>query len=189
MVRGDRHDHEAPAGSADTFLCLGPGWSSAANTPFRRHKTWVHEGGVATPLLVHWPNGITARGQLRTAVGHVIDLAPTILELAGADSGATPEDASAGPSPPGRSLTPTFAEDLPIERDFLWWLHDGHRALRQGDWKIVSSKESPWELYQMSVDRAETDDLSAKHPERVEAMSKVWRQTTDQFRQLAAGPP
>ena len=73
MVRDDGHDQTAPAGSAGTHLCLGPGWSTVANTPFRRHKTWVHEGGISTPLIVHWPRGIAARGELRRDPGHVID--------------------------------------------------------------------------------------------------------------------
>ena len=82
MIRGDGNDPAAAAGSADTFLCLGPGWSNAANTPFRRHKTWVHEGGIATPLIAHWPARIAAHGELRQAVGHVIDVVPTIMKLA-----------------------------------------------------------------------------------------------------------
>ena len=73
MVRGDGHDPMAAPGSAATHLCLGAGWSTVANTPFRRHKVWVHEGGIATPLIVHWPKGIKARGQLRREPGHVID--------------------------------------------------------------------------------------------------------------------
>ena len=82
LVRGDGHEASAPDGSADKFLCLGPGWSSAANTPVRRHKTWVHEGGIATPLIAHWPQGIAARGELRHNPGHVIDVVPTILGVA-----------------------------------------------------------------------------------------------------------
>ncbi|HZW31583.1 MAG TPA: sulfatase-like hydrolase/transferase, partial [Isosphaeraceae bacterium] len=84
MVRDDGHDPAAPAGSAASHLCLGPGWSTVANTPFRRHKTWVHEGGIATPLIVHWPRGLTARGELRHNPGHVIDLVPTLRDVAGA---------------------------------------------------------------------------------------------------------
>ena len=83
MVRGDGHDPHAECGTGATFLSIGPGWSSLANTPFRRHKTWVHEGGISTPLIVHWPKGITARGEMRHAPGHIIDLVPTILEAAG----------------------------------------------------------------------------------------------------------
>ncbi len=77
MVRGDGHDPNAECGTGATFLSIGPGWSSLCNTPFRRHKTWVHEGGISTPLIVCWPRGIAARGELRHTPGHVIDFVPT----------------------------------------------------------------------------------------------------------------
>ncbi len=83
MVRGDGHDPNVPVGAADSFVCLGPGWSKAANTPFRRHKTWVHEGGISTSMIAHWPRGIKQTGAWRSRPGHVIDVVPTILELAG----------------------------------------------------------------------------------------------------------
>ena len=82
-IVGDLHDKNVPLGSAKSFVCLGPGWSTAANTPFKLHKHWTHEGGIASPLVVRWPDGIKARGELRTDVSHFIDIAPTILELAG----------------------------------------------------------------------------------------------------------
>ena len=85
MVRDDGHDPKAAPGSAATYLCLGPGWSTVSNTPFRRHKTWTHEGGIATPMIAHWPNGIAARGEYRRDPQHVIDVSETILELAGAN--------------------------------------------------------------------------------------------------------
>ena len=113
MIRGDGNDPAAAPGSADTFLCLGPGWSNAANTPFRRHKTWVHEGGIATPLIAHWPVRITAHGELRQAVGHVIDVVPTIMKLAGGTWPPQSSDDNA-PVPPGKDLSATFAADVPI---------------------------------------------------------------------------
>src|SRR5262245_39491234 len=94
MVRGDGHDPDAHCGTGATFLCLGPGWSSMCNAPFRRHKTWVHEGGISTPMIAHWPKGIAARGELRHAPGHVIDVVPTVLELAG---GKPPEKVNGQP--------------------------------------------------------------------------------------------
>ncbi|MEM6689436.1 MAG: sulfatase-like hydrolase/transferase [Planctomycetota bacterium] len=84
MVRGDGHQTNAARGSRDTYLCLGPGFSNACNTPFRRHKTWVHEGGCATPMIVRWPAVIDDPGSLRHDVGHVIDFWTTFLELSGA---------------------------------------------------------------------------------------------------------
>jgi arylsulfatase A-like enzyme len=197
MVRGDRHDPAAAPGSAESYLCLGPGWSSAANTPFRRHKTWVHEGGISTPLIAHWPSGIAARGETRHAPGHVIDIVPTILELAGgmptgngtmAEAGQeVSATAGSGPAPPGRALTPAFAADVPIERDYLWWLHEGNRALRVDDWKLVAAgADGPWELYDLSVDRAEANDLAAEQPERVGRMAATWNTAAEQFRRDAS---
>ena len=170
MVRGDGHDPQAECGTGATFLSIGPGWSSLANTPFRRHKTWVHEGGISTPLIVHWPKGISARGEMRDTPGHVIDVVPTILELAG---GKPPAEWNGKPvpRPPGMSLVPLFAKDGTVSRDALWWMHEGNRALRVGDWKIVASgKDSPWELYDLSTDRSETQNLAAQKPEKVQEM-------------------
>ena len=186
MVRGDGHEASAPAGSADTFLCLGPGWSSAANTSFRRHKTWVHEGGIATPLILHWPAGIADKGAVRTnPVGHVIDIAPTILNLAGG-SWANESDGSARPPAPGRDLVRTFSEDVPIEREMLWWLHQGNRAIRVGDSKLVAVRDKPWELYNLKRDRTELHDLAADQPQRVKELAERWQATTQSFQEPAA---
>jgi arylsulfatase len=183
MVRGDGHDPHAEPGSAATFLSIGPGWSSLCNTPFRRHKTWVHEGGITTPLIVHWPKGIAARGELRHTPGHVIDFVPTILEVAG---GKPPDQWDGKPVPPrpGKSLVPVFARDGTVTHDSLWWLHEGNRALRAGDWKIVAAgKDSPWELYDLHVDRSETKDLAKEKPEKVRELAAIW---TKQFEDYAA---
>ncbi len=177
MVRGDGHDPAAPAGSAGSYLCLGPGWSTAANTPFRRHKTWVHEGGIATPLIAHWPKGIATRGELRHTPGHAVDIVPTILELAG---GAMPttHDGKPVPASPARSLAPTFAADAGATyRDpsrEIWWLHEGNRALRFGDWKLVAAKGDPWSLFNLATDRAEQHDLAAEHPDKVADLEARW---------------
>ncbi len=176
-VRDGGHDSSAAPGSARSYLCLGPGFSSACNTPFRRHKTWVHEGGISTPLIVHWPAGIRARGQLRKTPAHVIDVVPTLLEVAGAEAGR----AANAPELPGRSLAPAFSEDVEIERPFLWWLHDGHRALRKGDWKLVATANGPWELYDLRTDRSEAHDLSKEYPDRVTELSGLWSGQTEAF--------
>lgn len=186
MVRDDGHDPAAPPGSAATHLCLGPGWSSVANTPLRRHKTWVHEGGISTPLVVHWPAGIAARGELRHTPGHVIDFVPTILELTGSKP---PEeyDGKPVPSRPGKSLVPAFAEDRQIARDSLWWLHEGNRAIRVGDWKLVAAGgKGPWELYDLSVDRGETNNLINEIPDLARQLEQRWQQQFNEFRELAS---
>lgn len=186
MVRGDGHDRNAAPGSAATFLCLGPGGSTVSNTPFRRHKIWVHEGGIATPLVVHWPRGINTPGALRHDQGHVIDFMPTLMELAGADP-AKRDRATGAPPLPGRSLVPAFARDGAVPRDYLFFHHQGNRALREGDWKIVSAGDNngPWELYNLAEDRAEYRNLAAEQPERLHKIAARWQALQDEFTRQA----
>ena len=185
LVRGDGHDEAAPPGSWRSYLCIEAGWSNLANTPLRRHKIWVHEGGISTPLVVHWPAGIAARGDWRHGPGHVVDLAPTILELAGGRWPQTWEGKPVPPSP-GRSLVPAFAQDGNPTHDFLYWYHSGNRAIRVGDWKLVAAgDDGPWELYDLRTDRCESNDLAAKHPEKLRELADRWEQCTDQFRHTA----
>ena len=175
MVRGKGHDRSLPAGSSGTYLCLGPGWSSCANTPFRRHKTWVHEGGIATSWIAHWPKGIPSRRALREQPVHVIDVVPTVLELAGIEPAA---EHAGGPVPPlqGRSFADCLRNPVaPPPHETLWWCHDGHRAVRQGDWKLVAAKRKPWELYDLSQDRTEQQDLAAAQPARVKQLEQAWQ--------------
>lgn len=184
MIRGDGHDDSAPPGSADSYLCLGPGWSKAANTPFRRHKTWVHEGGASTPLIAHWPNVIQDRGGLRRRIGHVVDIAPTILELAG---GTWPTDVGGRevPAPPGVSLSHAMSQDETYENRTLWWLHEGNRAIRKGDYKLVAAKGEPWQLYDCRNDRAESNDLINTLPEKAKELQDEWSAITTSFEELA----
>lgn len=193
MVRGDGHDPSAPLGSAATYLCLGPGFSSAANTPFRRHKTWVHEGGISTPFIAHWPNGIEAQGELRHTLAHVVDITPTVLDLAGVET-----DLRGGPSMSGKSLKDVLESDGPAVHDELWFYHEGNRALRMGNWKLIHSNtsrpfpwrkarqnelqvEPDWRLYNLKNDRAEQRDLSTEMPGRVNAMAARWNELREQF--------
>lgn len=185
MVRDDGHDPAAPPGSAATYLCLGPGWSTTCNTPFRRHKTWVHEGGISTPLIAHWPSGIASRGELRRNPGHVIDIVPTILEMAGGKPLASWEGKPV-PAAPGKSLVPAFSQDNSVKRDELWWSHEGNRAIRTGEWKLVfARRDQKWELYNLGNDRIEQNDLSAQHPEKVEQLKQAWMARQAEFRELA----
>ncbi|WP_165227887.1 arylsulfatase [Aquisphaera insulae] len=190
IIRGEGHDPAASPGSARSFLGVGPGWSTAANTPFRLHKSWNHEGGIATPLIVHWPAGIAARGELRHTPGHLVDFLPTLLALAG--TGA-PDSWAGEPRPalPGRSLIPAFARDAPIERDFLFFKHSGNRGLRVGDWKIVSAgPDAPWELYDLAHDRGETTNLASREPSRVGELAAIWARADKEYaRQGATGKP
>jgi len=190
MVRHGGHDPQAAAGSAATYLCLGPGFSSGCNTPFRRHKTWVHEGGISTPLVVHWPAGIRAANELRHTPAHVVDVLPTILELAGVE---LPRAWKGQPLPPapGKSLVPALAADVTVARECLWWLHEGNRAVRVGDWKLVAAKNEAWELYDLRVDRAEQNNLAQSMPDKVRELAAIWQRQTDAFTDLArpSSPP
>ena len=184
IIRGDGNDRNAAPGSAKTFLGLGPGWASVANTPFRLYKSWTHEGGISTPLIAHWPNGIAAHGELRQNPGHLIDLAPTIIELAG---GHWPETCNNQPVPPcpGKSLVPIFTKDGSVKHDFFWWLHDDNRAIRIGDWKLVADHQKPWELYDLSGDRSETHNLAVGNPSKVKELEQAWTRHFDETRTLA----
>ncbi|MCA9142707.1 MAG: arylsulfatase [Planctomycetales bacterium] len=186
MVRDDGHDPTATPGSAATYLCLGPGWSNCSNTPFRRHKTWVHEGGIATPLIAHWPNGIKSRGELRRNVGHVIDIVPTILEVSGAKRFSTWNDKPV-PTPPGHSLVPAFDTDGSVKRDYLWWSHEGNRAIRVDDWKLVAAGEDgPWELFDLGTDRTETKDVAKQYADKAQELARLWSQHESEFIALAS---
>lgn len=159
-------------GPADTYIGYGENWANVSNTPFREYKHWVHEGGISTPLVVHWPQGIKTPGQWRSQPGHLIDIAATLLDVAQTryPTDATPLE--------GRSLIPAF-NDSPIEREGLYWEHEGNRAIRVGDWKLVAKHAKPWELYDLSVDRIEANNLAEKYPERVEQLRKQYRAYAD----------
>ena len=155
------------AGPADTFVAYGEAWSTVSNTPFRKHKHWVHEGGISTPLVAHWPRGIKDPGRLEHTPGHLIDIMATAIDVAGASypTAKTPLE--------GRSLVPLFG-GAGLEREALYWEHEGNRAIRMGDWKLVAEHGKPWELYDLSTDRSEQHDLSGHHPDRVQQMAALW---------------
>lgn len=183
IIRGDGHDKDAPPGSAKSYLCLGPGWSTAANTPFRLHKHWNHEGGISSPCIAHWPEGIAARGELRHDPSHFIDFVPTALELAG----GTPPEVYRGarvPPKPGLSLVPAFAKNGARGERTLWWCHSGNQAIRKGDWKLSMRRDNrrTWELYDLRNDRCEMNDLAAIHPGKVDALAREWDSIARRFR-------
>ncbi len=184
MVRDGGHDPQAEPGSAATYLCLGPGFSSAANTPHRRHKTWVHEGGISTPLIASWPAGIAAHGELRHTPGHIVDIVPTVLELAGLQK---PADWKGQPIPPapGKSLVAALKTDVTIDRPSLWWLHEENKAIRVGDMKLVAAKGDAWELYDLKTDRAEQNNLATKMPEKVKELADLWQKQADEIAAVA----
>jgi arylsulfatase A-like enzyme len=186
LVRGDGNDPAAPPGSAKSFLCIEPPWANLANTPLRKSKIFTHEGGIATPLIVHWPAGFAARGELRHTPGHLVDIVPTLLELT-AVTAPTSANGEARPPLSGRSLMPALTQDVRIERDGLWWHHQGNRAFRVGDWKIVASgPDAPWELYDLATDRGESHDLAAAQPGRVQELAAQWAERDREYQKQGA---
>jgi len=157
----------------------------ASNTPLRLHKSWVHEGGIASPLIVHWPAGLRARGELRHNPGHFVDLLPTILELAGCRPSPRWKDLAVPPMA-GRSLAPVLTKDHSAPPEFLYFHHMGNRAIRVGDWKLVAAgKGGPWELYNLRTDRCEQKNLAARHGEKVRELSETWQRHETAFRRQA----
>ena len=165
----------------------GRAWANASNTPFRMYKHFVHEGGMATPLIVHWPAGIAPprRGTWVKSFGYLPDFMPTCLELSG---GEYPSYFAGSPVSPhsGKSLVPLLTKrDSPIHQGSVFWEHEGNRALREGDWKLVWSSAGPWELYNMASDRTEMNNLAAQRPRLVADMQRRWegwaRRTGVQF--------
>jgi arylsulfatase A-like enzyme len=160
-------------GPGDTFLSYGEAWANVSSTPFRLYKHYTHEGGVATPLIAHWPAGIRRAGELEKQPGHLIDIMATLVDVAKAQYPATRGERPVLPME-GRSLVPAFA-GRPIEREAIFWEHEGNRALRVGDWKLVAKgPDAPWELYDMAHDRSELRDLASQEPQRVREMAALW---------------
>jgi arylsulfatase len=159
-------------GPADTYIAYGKPWANASNTPFRLYKHWVHEGGISTPLIAHWPAHIKARGELRRQPGHLVDIMATCVDVAGAQYPTEYKGHKITPME-GRSLVPAF-NNRPIEREALYWEHEGNRAVRKGKWKLVSRHPGEWELYDLEADRTELNNLAGKYPQKVEQLKAMY---------------
>jgi arylsulfatase len=161
-------------GSANSTVFCGESWAWMQNTPFRKFKHYNHEGGIASPLIVHWPSGLKAHGEWRTQAGHLIDIMPTCADLAGA---RFPSEFNGKPTlpPEGESLRPFLASSTASRTRPLFWEHEGNAAVRDGDWKITRlGYNAAWELYNMAADRTEQHNLAADQPEKEKAMAAQW---------------
>jgi len=156
----------AQMGSAGTFHSLGSGWANACNTPWRLYKHYNHEGGIASPGIVHWPAGLPDKaGTLHHSPAHLIDLLPTAIAVSDAQYTGTL-------TLPGLDLIEQLTNE-PSERQ-LFFEHQGNRAVRDGKWKLVALDDQPWELYDMERDRTEMKDLAKQFPKKVQRMSSAW---------------
>jgi arylsulfatase len=163
------NDPSIMPGPATTYASYGIPWGNVSNTPFRLYKHYAHEGGIATPFIVHWPSGLKHTG-ITHAIGHEIDVMPTCLEIAGVPYPARSKAGTAPPPLEGKSMVPVFSGHDFAKRS-LFWEHEGNHAVREGKWKLVSRFPNSWELYDMERDRTEMHDLADQFPDRVKKMA------------------
>jgi arylsulfatase len=169
-------------GPANTWVTYGMEWANVSNTPFKMYKHWTHEGGIASPLVIYWPKGITQKGVIRNQDAHLIDIMATCVDIAGIPFPTNYNGQVIQPME-GKSLVGAI-NNRPIQRDFIFWEHEGNRAIKAGPWKLVSKTEkskvftekdqNAWELYHLELDPSETKDLASQYPEKVQALALMW---------------
>jgi len=163
-----RNPEGVKPGDRNSMIAYGLPWAQVSNTPFRLYKRWVHEGGIATPFIAHWPEGISNPGTMSKEVGHVMDVMSTCIDLANADYPSSYNGNTITPME-GKSLVPVLKEGQRKGHDSLGWEHEGNRAFRKGNLKISwrdRYHKADWELYDLRADRTEMHDLSRKYPEK-----------------------
>ena len=159
-------------GPSESYIAYGRNWANVSNTPFRNYKSQNHEGGIATPLIAHWPKGITAKNEIREQPSHLIDIMATCLEVAGATYPENFKDKEIIPLE-GQSLVESFKTNVSKDR-VIMWEHYGNAAIRNGKWKLVKLNGKDWELYDMETDRSELNNLAPSHPEKVKELAELW---------------
>ena len=168
------NDPDRMPGPENTYQSYGTAWANLSNTPFRLYKHWIHEGGISTPLIVHWPNGIARQGRASATRRATC---PTSWRRSSTSPArpipSTWEGTRIEPLE-GQSLVPAFDRDG-LDRPPMFWEHEGNAAVRIGKWKLVRNYPRAWELYDMEADRTELNDLAAKHPDRVADMARAVR--------------
>ena len=181
---------DAWPGQPEGYTAYGLNWANVSNTPFREYKHWVHEGGISSPFIVHWPAKIDPKafgGEFRSEPTHLIDIMATAVDVSG---GSYPKTFDGNQIQPmeGKSLVAAFNQK-DLEREAIFWEHEGNRAVRMGKWKLVSKanktksflwdkvdelEHSNWELFDMEKDRTEMNDIAANHQELVINMADMW---------------
>ncbi len=172
---GGRDPVKRNPGPGDDYVAVGPAWGWAQNAPFRRYKSWLNEGGITTPMIAWWPNVIPS-GTINRNVAHIIDFMPTLVELGG---GEYPKQFNGTELIPveGKSMVNLLKGNSREAHAQLCWQWAGNRAIREGDFKLVWDKLNPekkWQLYDLSIDRCEINDLADQNRQRVEHMSNSW---------------
>ena len=159
-------------GSEDTYMSYSTEWANASNTPFRYWKTYIHEGGISTPLIAHWPAGIKSPNRNTDQVGHIIDIMATCVDISGTQYPATFKGEQIKPAE-GQSLSPVF-NNKDFKHNPIGWEHRGNLGFRDGKWKLVAIKNAEWELYDMEADRTELKNLASAFPEITQEMIKKY---------------
>ena len=160
-------------GPEDTYTSYATSWANASNTPFRMYKHWVHEGGISSPLIAHWPTSIRRRNAMSSEPSHLIDIMATCIDLGKAKYPTEWKGEKITPFE-GKSLGPVFLTGKRTPHEAIYWEHEGNQAIRMGQWKLVKMYQGEWELYNIDADRTELNDLSSAQPERVKAMAAKW---------------
>jgi len=163
---------DIPPGPVEGYRAVGPRWANASNTPYRKYKATDYHGGNCTPFIAYWP-GVIDPGTFTSQVGHIIDILPTFMDVAGT---AYPERINGKKTKPiaGKSLLPVFRGQQRQPHDALYWQYGKSKAVRVGDWKLVQNGKADWELYDLKKDRTELHNLASQHPERVTQMAAMW---------------
>ncbi|QDV65622.1 arylsulfatase [Crateriforma conspicua] len=176
-------------GPSDTYIAYGRVWATVSNTPFREYKHFCHEGGISSPLIMHWPGGMSSRaGEYEHTPAHLIDLMATAVDVAQTSYPETYHEGQPIKPAEGVSLQPLLRGES-IQRDAIYWEHEGNRAIRMGDWKLVAKKANgPWELYNIAKDRSEQNDLAVQMPERAKEMADRWQQYAQRANVLPLNP-
>ncbi len=172
-VKVGNNNHSVLAGPEDVWQSYGLPWANVGDTPFLLYKHFTHEGGISTPFIVHWPEVIQKPGAISGQIGHITDIMATLLDVAGAKY---PGKFNGQPTTPleGQSLLPIFEGQERLHPKPIFWEHEGNRAVRLGQWKLVARHGTQWELYNVDVDRTEQNNLAASQPERVKAMAALY---------------
>ena len=166
------NDPARDPGDEDTYQSYGVAWANLSNSPFRMYKHWVHEGGIASPFIAHWPNGITDRGGIRHDPAQLPDIMATAIELAGATYPKTRNGLEVKPLE-GYSLAHVF-DGATHARPACYWEHEGNRGVRKGKWKLVRKYPGDWELFDMDSDRTELDNLATEYPDIVAKLDRLY---------------
>lgn len=168
------HDSTRVVGARGSYDAYREPWANVSNTPFQYYKAWMHEGGISTPFIAYWGNGIESPGRIIHDQGHVVDIMSTIVEVS---RGIYPSEVNGNPIVPlqGKSLVPIFNGENHDGHDAMYWEHNGRKAMRKDYWKIVAPRNTDeWELYNLQADRNELSDLSSTYPELVAQMKQEW---------------